>query len=326
MEIDHRMLEKYWSGRCTPEERIAVETWMAGDVPDQAYELRAPQGEDALKARLWQAIQGNQDEPTNQPEHYPSTASMRRIRTWLIPVGIAASLLIGISLYLSRFSPFMENYQQSIAEYREIKVPYGKKMQVTLPDSTTVYLNAGSTFKYPIRFNGNRRHVVLDGEGFFDVMQAPEQPFVVETSHVQVKVLGTRFNIQSRDGGRSSLTVETGRVQFTASGCRDTLILGANERGTYDGKNMEHSTVNSHNYTAWKTGEIIFNSIPLADALADLERWYDVRIRLQAPGLAAHRIKASFASNASLSSVLHDLAFSMNINYTIKNKEVILYQ
>ncbi|SEK78234.1 FecR family protein [Parapedobacter koreensis] len=325
MEIDHRLLEKYWSGRCTPEERTAVEAWMAEDTPDREYELHAPNGEEALKTQLWQGIQGERSSKQEEPEKKPAESYHRRLHHWLMPIGIAASLLIVTSLYLFKWSSITEHPGLSIAEYREIAVPYGRKMQVTLPDSTTVYLNAGSTLKYPVRFDGSRRHVLLEGEGFFEVTKNPEQPFIVETPYAAARVLGTRFNMRSRAPDQSSLTVEEGKVQFTAAGVADTLTLIANEQGIYNGKAMEQLAVNSRNYTAWKSGEIIFNGISLAEALPELERWYDVRITLQNPGLADYRVKASFM-NASLSSVLHDLAFSMNINYTVKNKEVILYQ
>lgn len=325
MEIDRHMLEKYWSGQCSPEERAAVEAWIAGDVPEREYELHAPWGEDALKAQLWQHIQGNRSNEADKPESNPTKMHRGQLRRWLVPVGIAASLLIVASFYLVERTANNGSDRSAVAEYREIQVPHGKKMQVTLPDSTVVYLNAGTTLKYPARFDGRRSHVLLEGEGFFEVTQNPDQPFVVETPYAIAKVLGTRFNIRSRDTDHSSLTVAEGKVQFTAPGCPDTLVLTPNKQGIFNGKTMNQSEVNSRNYTAWTSGEIIFNGISLAEALPELERWYDVHITLQNPELADYRVKASFVS-ASLSSVLHDLGFSMNIKYRIKDKEVILYR
>lgn len=325
MEIDHHMLEKYWSGRCTPEERTAVEAWMAGDVPDRAYELHAPEGKDTLKAQLWQHIQYNRSSQPDQSESKPTKTQRGRLRRWLVPVGIAASLFIVAFFHLVERTVNDGSDRLSTAEYREVQVPYGRKMQVILPDSSTVHLNAGTTFKYPTRFNGKQRHVLLEGEGFFEVTQNPNQPFIVETPYTIARVLGTRFNIRSRDTDHSSLTVAEGKVQFTAPGCADTLILTPNRQGIFNGKAMNQSEVNSRNYTAWTSGEIIFNGILLAEALPELERWYDVRITLENPELADYRVKASFVQ-ASLSSVLHDLGFSMNINYRIKDKEVVLYR
>lgn len=325
MEIDHHVLEKYWSGRCTPEERAAVEAWMAGDIPERDYRLHVPLTEDTLKTQLWERIRDNRDDIPHGLDVHPAANTARRTRRWPIPVSIAASLLIIVSLALSLWLTDTDGHQSSAAEYLEVQVPHGRTMQMKLPDRTTVYLNAGSTLKYPARFSGSRRHVLLEGEGFFEVSKNPERPFIVETPYAKAHVLGTRFNIRSRDRMQSSVTVEEGKVQFSASGATDTLILTANQRGVYNGRAMEQLPVNSRNYTAWKAGDIIFNGVSLAEAVTELERWYDVRIILQDPQLANHRVKASFTS-ASLSSVLHDLAFSMNINYTIKNKEVILYQ
>lgn len=326
MEIDKNMLEKYWSGQCSLEERIAVEAWMADGVPDQDYELHAPAGEDALKARLWHGIEAkHHDAQEKAPDEEPQESPDRRRYPFLLPIGIAASLIFAIIFYRLQHEVPDKQVPLPLAEYREIKVPYGQKMKVTLPDSSRVFLNAGTTFTYPVLFDEKQRHVRLDGEGFFEITPDADKPFIVETPYTEAKVLGTRFNIRSRDIKRSSLTVEEGRVQFTARGCTDTLLLTANKQGIYNGKNIKEADVNSRIYTAWTSGEIIFDGIPLSDAIRELERWYDVSIKLQQAHLADYRIKASF-SNAALSSVLHDLAFSMNIKYTIKDKEVMIYQ
>ena len=82
--------------------------------------------------------------------------------------------------------------------YNEIKIPYGKTFHIALSDGTTVYMNAGSSLKFPVQFiKGHNREVTLEGEAFFEVTKDKKHPFVVKTRGVDVRVLGTKFNVSS---------------------------------------------------------------------------------------------------------------------------------
>lgn len=318
MSVDHHLLEKYWAGLCTPAERKAVEQWMSEGIPEESYELRSPETEPLMKDQLWQRI----DQARQEENEIQQPAKIVRMPIWFSGIAIAAILIlaIGLGVYvLNNHSP-----DTPLLAYKELILPRGKKASIILSDGTKVYLNAGSRLRYPEKFSETERRIFLDGEAFFEVAKNPEKPFYVQTKQTTTRVLGTRFNIQSWKGYADRLNVEEGRVQFTAAGCIDTLILHANMQGVFDGHSLVQTVVNSANKIAWTKGIMVFNDTKLSEVTAQLERWYAIQIHLSDPGLANYRLKARFENNASLIDVLQGISFALNIKYKIKDKEVTL--
>lgn len=317
MLVDHHLLEKYWAGLCTPVEREAVEQWMSEGIPEESYELRAPEAEPMMKDQLWQRI----SEARKEENEVPVTAKVFRMPIWPKRIAIGAVLIsmIGLCLYISR-NPSPD---AALIAYQEVTLPFGKKARITLPDGTLVHLNAGSRLKYPKQFSATERRIFLEGEAFFEVTKNPNKPFYVQTKQTITRVLGTRFNLQSWNGHSDLLNVEEGRVQFTAAGCADTLILLANMQGLFDGHSLNKTIINSDNKVAWTKGILVFNGTKLSEVTAELERWYGVQFRLVDPELANYRLKARFDS-PTLMDVLQDISFALNIKYKIKDKEVML--
>lgn len=324
MEITKDLLEKFWSGRCTPEEHRAIEAWRRDGVPAEDYPLEAPEGENILKQQLWGRVQSGLGAGK---EALPAPGRKASARRWLLPlISAAATFILVVFTYLYNTSSSPSRKEERVLQWQEISVPHRHRKHLVLPDSTVVYLNAGSTLRFPARFEGCRRHVILEGEAFFSVAPDPGKPFIVETEHTTARVLGTRFNYRSYPGeSRAILAVEEGKVQFTAPGCADTLVLTAERRGTFDGKALAAGDAGSADHTAWTRGEIVFNRITLGEALKELERWYGVSIRLSNPGLSGHRVKARF-QNMPLEAVLHDLAFANNLKFSVRGREVTMYQ
>ncbi|OWK70842.1 FecR family protein [Pedobacter sp. AJM] len=317
MSVDHHLLEKYWAGLCNPVERKIVEQWMLDGSPEKPYELRSSEEELKIKEQLWQRIAGAHPEVKG----YDEPDKVIRMPVWYKRISIAAIfiLLAGLGLYLSnKQSPAGASFT-----YREVMLPYGKKARITLADGTLVYLNAGSRLKYPDHFSKTERRVFLKGEAFFEVTKNPDKPFYVQTQHTTTRVLGTRFNLQSWEGSFDQLAVEEGRVQLTAAGCMDTLILYPNMQGTFNGHSLKQTTINSAHIVAWTKGIMIFNDRKLSEVAAELERWYGVKVHLHDPALLHYRVKARF-DNPSLTDVLQDISFALNIKYNIKDKEVTL--
>lgn len=320
MSVDHHLLEKYWAGLCTPAERKAVEQWMSEGIPEEPYKLRSQEAEPLMKDQLWQRIAQTRQEESEIKQ----LIKIVPIWSWSRRIAIAAVLIlmIGLGIYvLKNQSPGVP-----LIVYQELVLPRGKKASITLSDGTKVYLNAGSRLRYPEKFPGTERRIFLDGEAFFEVTKNPEKPFYVQTKQTTTRVLGTRFNIQSWKGYADRLNVEEGRVQFTAAGCIDTLILQANMQGVFDGHSLVRTVVNSANKIAWTKGIMVFNDTKLSEVTTELERWYAVEIQLSDPELANYRLKARFDNNPSLNDVLQGISFALNIKYKIKDKEVTLFR
>lgn len=316
MKIDPHLLKKYWSEECTPDERKVVEAWMASGIPEGEWSLRQQNDDIAKrKAILWKNIR--------QETAIENKKSV--LRKW--PTAVAVAVVFIGSLFLGLPYLTFETPSQSSKEvsFVYVDVPLGKKQKLTLTDGTVIILNSGTTLRYPLQFEADKREVFLDGEAFFEVAKDPHKPFLVHTKKTSTRVLGTRFNLLSRGTSTDILTVEEGRVQFTAVDCVDTMIVTANMQSIYDGAMMTVNTIKSDLFNAWTKEELIFNNQTLREVIPELERWYAVQIICTDAEILNYQVKGKF-KQASLATVLHDISFAMSLKYKIKDKEVSLYR
>ena len=318
MDIDPELLRRYWTNGCSEQERRQVEQWLQAGEPDRDHGIGDDLDEAALRQELWSSLA-----PGAQPGGLLERSVYQkpvRFRKTLLFGGIAASLtLVLVFGFLFRGDPLQE--EAGLPEYAELSVPHGRKMKVVLPDSTVVYLNSGSTFRYPSHF-GSTRHVLLEGEAFFQVAKDPARPFVVETAHTSTRVLGTRFNLREYGGeGCGRIVVEEGRVAFSGKGSADTVFLLARDQAVSGRNRLEKSEVNPADFTDWRENVLRFADIPLSEAVPMIERWYGVRITLADPALGRLRIKGSFR-NVPIRKLMDDLSYLMNLNCTIDQQHI----
>ena len=186
--------------------------------------------------------------------------------------------------------------------YNEIKIPFGKTFKVKLSDGTLVNMNAGSSLKYPVQFiKGHNREVVLEGEAFFDVAKDKAHPFIVKTRGVDVKVLGTRFNVSSykEDMDINTVLVE-GSVSLSAVGNANTkALLVPGEKGSWNSNKtaIVIDKVDTRFYTEWINGEIVFRKTAFRDIIIKLERTYNVTIENNRKDILDKKFNASFNKN-----------------------------
>jgi transmembrane sensor len=186
--------------------------------------------------------------------------------------------------------------------YNEIKIPYGKTFVITLSDGTEVNMNAGSSLKYPVQFiKGHNREVVLEGEAFFNVAKDKKHPFVVKTRGVNVKVLGTKFNVSSykEDANVNTVLIE-GSVSLSSKTIpNENAMLVPGEKGTWNtnDKAIAVEKVDTRIYTEWMTGELVFRKAAFRDIIIKLERSYNVTIENNKKDLLGKKFNASFNKN-----------------------------
>lgn len=174
-------------------------------------------------------------------------------------------------------------YNQSATDAGEGKlnkliVSYGKRAQVTLSDGTKIWANAGTVLLYPTQFKGEKREIYVDGEIYIDVTPNPEKPFIIRTSDMGVRVLGTSFNVTSyRDDVEKSIVLVTGKVEVTASNGETVRIL-PNNRFRQSTHTYAVDNVNVSDYVSWKEGRLSFKNTELSRILRQLSRCYNVRI------------------------------------------------
>lgn len=173
-------------------------------------------------------------------------------------------------------------------QYAEMEVMYGQTGHLFLFDGTEVWLNSGTKFKYPNKFNQNERDVYIEGEAFFKVKPNKKLPFKVKTGKLEVEVLGTSFNVSAypSEDNQSVFLVE-GSVQINnPEGDKIGEITPGQMATKTDGNpSIQVQNADPYFYTSWKNGKIIFNSEKLSDIAKKMERWYNVEIRFSQESL-----------------------------------------
>lgn len=205
----------------------------------------------------------------------------------------------------------MNNTYRSTSKMIECYVPNGEKKTITLPDGTEVILNSGTLFIYPEQFTNEERRVYLSGEGFFDVARNEESPFVVRTGRLNVKVLGTRFNMEAYPDEKSIFTtLNKGSVKvYLPEKESDGVVLKPDEQVVYnsDSKNFSLRQVDSEDYSGWTEGEIRFIQKPLSSVLKTLGRIYNVEFRYNDKIKLEELYTISFKSDETIEQVIHVL-------------------
>lgn len=205
-------------------------------------------------------------------------------------------------------------------QYNLLEVPYGEQSQITLYDGTKVWLNSGTTFRYPVSFSDKLREVYMEGEAFFEVAKNAEQPFVVNAGQLKIQVLGTRFNVCAYpDDQQFSATLDEGSVMAINISNGKTLRLNPGEQVILDRETnlMNHISVDTALYTSWKENMLKFEDAPFEEVIKKMERWYDVKIKVD-PSINTKERYTMTIKTESLREMLQLIAKTTKIKYEIK--------
>lgn len=170
--------------------------------------------------------------------------------------------------------------------YNELSIPYGKKFKLILSDGTHVHLNAGSSLKYPVKFvEGQIRQVYLKGEAFFDVVSDKVHPFVVSNEDMNIRVLGTKFNVSAYPEDREINTVLVAGLVSLYGPDEEydeerSALLEPGYKAEWDRfyKKVSYEKVDTDVYTGWMDGKLVIRKMPFNHILKKLQRQYKVVI------------------------------------------------
>ena len=163
--------------------------------------------------------------------------------------------------------------------FNTISTPRGGQYQIVLADGTKVWLNATSSLQYPVTFSGNERRVNLTGEAYFEVAKNKLKPFIVHVKDVDVKVLGTHFNIMSYDDeDHIATTLLEGSVDITKADISTVLFPGQQMRYYTDGRAELKENADIDQAIAWKNGKFYFVAADIKTIMRQLSRWYNVDV------------------------------------------------
>lgn len=208
-----------------------------------------------------------------------------------------------------------------ISYYTVTSAP-GVITQITLSDSSRVWLNGNSSLRYPARFIGNNRHVYLQGEGYFEVESDLSHPFfVLLNDDVKVKAFGTKFNISSyQDDRYIETTLESGCVDMTVSG--QTVVLNPHHMVVFnrDDAKLSVREVNTYMKTAWKDGCLVFRNSDIEEVIRKIGRRYNVDIRVYNPNNKSYKVRAAF-SDETIFQILNYLKLAVPLEWKVAKIE-----
>lgn len=267
---------------------------------------------------------------------------------WIASASVAAVALVFFVGRFSASSAYPKIGKQEIV-FNEINVPEGAKSQVTLADGTKVWLNGGSKFRYPSTFVAKSREVQLDGEAFFDVAQDKSKPFLVKAGRIQIKVLGTAFNVKSYSVDKTiETTLVRGLVEIREiKGKKLTapVLIKPNQKAIFVKEEssltinpavkndqlkelpdklpgISIKQVNTVPITSWKEQALVFDNITFEDVATTLERWYGIKVNIENETLRGYRYKGRFSHNETIYEVLEVIKVTTPIKYEVKNYEI----
>lgn len=205
-------------------------------------------------------------------------------------------------------------------QFAEVTASAGSILRYELPDESVVWLNAGSTLRYPVVFSADSRKVDLKGEAYFEVTADKAHPFYVNTpSGLQVYVHGTRFDVSAyEDDALVSTVLERGKVNVITPS-EKTLELHPGEELRYDkttGTWMQRQ-VDVYERTAWKDGKMVFRDMPLDEILKRLSRHFNVDIVLNNPKGKTLKYWATFRME-TLPQILNYLSKSTAMKWKVE--------
>ena len=228
-----------------------------------------------------------------------------------------------------------------------VSTKYGSRTNMQLPDGSKVWLNSGSTLTYDKQFGKDIREVTLSGEAYFDVVKNPEMPFIIHTSSMDIKVLGTEFNVKSYANdelseaslihGSIEVTLKKRRAEKIILKPREKIVVmneepvktGAAEKikntlsePLFAVKNLNYAD-SSIVETSWVENKLIFRNESFEDIALKMQRWYGIDVEFDNPSVKDEHLNGSF-TNETIEQALDALQLIAKFKYEIKDHKVII--
>jgi ferric-dicitrate binding protein FerR (iron transport regulator) len=208
--------------------------------------------------------------------------------------------------------------------YNTVATPRGRQFQLVLEDGTKVWLNAGSSIKFPAVFKEKTRDVVVTGEVYFEVAKNAAKPFRVDAKGMNVEVLGTHFNVNAYDDEASiNTTLLEGSVKVIKGDKQKLLAPGQQAQMNGLGEFSLVKNINTEEVMAWKNNFFSFNNTDMNKLLRQLSRWYDVEVELKG-AVQPVTFNGSISRNVNLSTVLKMLESTGEVKFSIEGKKVLV--
>ena len=264
--MEKETLYRFFRGEASPDEERRVMEWLDADAQSRRTFDR--------ERALFTALQLFAPIPAAKPAARSVVRGrIRRLAGYAVRLAAVIVLALGIGWGVTSY-----HERNWAALTNRIVVPAGQRINLTLQDGTSVWLNSGAEFEYPALFAGSTREVRLKGTALFDVTHDEQHPFVVETYACRVEVLGTRFNVSADESnGEFSTSLFQGKVRVMSRSDRQQVTLRPNEKvSLQDGLLMVEAADDPNDYL-WAEGQISVSGCTFGEILERFESCYGVR-------------------------------------------------
>lgn len=328
-ELDWSLINKIVDGTATQRESAKWETLVQQRTEYTALIpwIRRLQAEQLNASSPFYAMDAWQDFKTKLPTQSTARQQPARIFSlWKIS-GVAAAIALIISLSWWIYPSLQHSSAKKANAMLSYTVPYGQQKRITLPDSTLIWINAGSSVKMPAEWNkDSTREVWLEGEGFFDVRTNSSLPFIVHTPTTTVRVLGTSFNIEAYHQLPVAVTVATGKVRLSSKEGQ-SVTIAQNQRSVWMEQEGVFQTIQTDalSYSAWREGILQFKDEPLSKVIGTLERKFNIPIVVVGTIGEDLYCTARFSAGESLDNILESLEHIYGLTVTKKEGTITIH-
>lgn len=304
--MDEKVLDKYIKGMATLEERQLVTDWLDADEQNVREMMMLHKLNDIAVMNQMETVR--KEELSRQI--VKETIRWRKVAGELLKVAAVVFLLLSIQLLM----------KPDTVGQQTLYVPGGQRAELILPDGTKVWLNSRTRLVYPLSFE-KAREVKLDGEAYFSVVRNETRPFVVKACGLDIKVLGTEFNVKAyavSDGRQVDLLKGSVELSGGVMGDENYLMKPGECVRIVEGK-VESTRIKDDDYFRWKEGLICFDNEKIEDIIKKLELYYDVQIKVERTDFLKDTYSGKFWSKDGVEQVLKVLQLEYEYTYTKDN-------
>lgn len=312
--MDRKVLHRFFAGTASFEEEEAVCDWVDASDKNREELIRERKYFDVLLL------------------HKAKNSSMAQSgRRFSLPFVIGESLKIvaAISVLVVSALYIYNNVAKPapVLAMNKIVVPPGQRANLTLSDGTNVWLNACSELAYPASFTEESRSVSLKGEAYFDVSKDAEHPFIVQTNQCDIKVLGTKFNVQADESDcEFSAALLEGSIELTNKmNPGPSILLAPMQKAEWTGGKMVVDSIRNLDNYRWKEGLICFEDIRFADLMKRFEKTYDIRIVIRNKSLHDYKCSGKCRVSDGVDFILQVLQRSTRFTFSRNDDNTIIY-
>lgn len=313
-----RLLYKIFSGEASTEEIRIVKQWVEESDANKESFLR--------ERKIFDAITLSKDEwQTKENDNESSTRLSKNKSLFYEILKVAAVILITVGV---SFFYFKKQWSIDDAGMAVVTVPAGHRANMTLPDGTSVWLNARTTLRYPASFSKDKRQVFIDGEGYFTVQKDEKRPFFVETGQYQVKVLGTSFNV---DAYSDSPVFETALLEgslaiYDSNDTRkEPVELKPNERVLLKDGQLCKMSIEDFNSYKWIDGLISFKDRSFRSIMKEFEKCYGITIVVNNENVDRVVYTGKFSYSDGVDYALKVLQKNIRFNFKRDDNQRVIY-